>query len=281
VRSAVITLVSGRHGHLGLQRKGLLAGTLKPDFYVVVAMNDPSARTVLDARPPRPDVIDMPCDPGALPLAAARNLGATRACDAGAELLIFLDADCVPGPHLVRRYSECAAGSARPSLLCGPVSYLPPPPPGGYALPFLAGSGKPHPARPVPAEDAVETEGDHALFWSLSFAVRATTWKKLGGFCEQYSGYGGEDTDFGQVALCHHVGLTWVGGAWAYHQHHPADDPPVQHLHDILRNARTFYGRWGWWPMMGWLTAFRDRGLIRMDPGTSDWTAVRPPADLS
>ena len=33
------------------------------------------------------------------------------------------------------------------------------------------------------------------------------------------------------------IALTWVGGAWAYHQYHPSPDPPVQHLTDIVRNA--------------------------------------------
>ncbi|MEP7022396.1 MAG: glycosyltransferase family 2 protein [Actinomycetota bacterium] len=274
MRSAVITLVSGRHEHLKLQRQGLLAGVLRPDLHVIVTMNDPSAREVLDTRSPRPDVIEMTRHPDRLPLARARNLGAGRALAAGAELLIFLDVDCVPGPQLVRRYTDCATGGLPPSLLCGPVSYLGPPPVTGYVLASLPSSGRPHPARPVPPEGAVLASGDHTLFWSLSFAVTAALWQELGGFCEQYDGYGGEDTDFGQVAASHDVGLTWVGGAWAYHQYHAAPDPPVQHLHDILRNAQIFHQRWGWWPMSGWLRAFQQSGLIRFDHDARTWAAV-------
>lgn len=274
MRSAVITLVSGRHQHLKLQRQGLLAGNLRPDQHIVVTMNDPSARDVLDCHRPRPMVIDMPGRAGRLPLARARNTGARLALASGADLLIFLDVDCVPGAALVQRYAQCAYQERRPSLLCGPVSYLPPPPAAGYELPSLARYGQPHPARPVPPENSVEPHGDHALFWSLSFAAPAALWRELGGFCEQYEGYGGEDTDFGQIAAAHHVGLTWVGGAWAYHQYHPAGEPPVQHLDDIVRNANIFYQRWKWWPMDGWLQAFHRSGLIRMDEATGTW-AVR------
>ena len=87
------------------------------------------------------------------------------------------------------------------------------------------------------------------------------TWRRLGGFCEDYTGYGGEDTDFGQTARVVGVGLAWVGGAHAYHQHHPVQDPPVDHLDDILVNATLFHRRCGWWPMRGWLDAFAAQGL--------------------
>ncbi len=268
---AVITPVAGRHSHLQLQRRGLLAGALQPERHIVIAMNDSSVRRVLDRRAPCPDVIELPCAADRLPLARARNLGAERALRAGADLLVFLDVDCVPGPLLVHRYGEYAAQEDQPSVLCGPVSYLPPPPQAGYRLSSLARLGRPHPARPVPPEAGTLTGGDHTLFWSLSFAVRATLWRELGGFCEQYTGYGGEDTDFGQLAASRGVNLTWVGGAWAYHQHHPSDEPPVQHLDDIVRNATIFHRRWGWWPMSGWLREFERRGLIVYDRATQDW----------
>jgi hypothetical protein len=126
----------------------------------------------------------------------------------------------------------------------------------------------------VPPENGALADGDHALFWSLSFAVQASLWQGLGGFCEQYTGYGAEDTDFGQLAASQGIGLTWVGGAWSYHQHHPTSDPPVQHLHDILRNAAVFHRRWGWWPMSGWLQDFERQGLIRYDASSQTWQAA-------
>jgi hypothetical protein len=120
----------------------------------------------------------------------------------------------------------------------------------------------------------VLADGDHALFWSLSFAVHAALWRELGGFCEQYIGYGAEDTDFGQVAASRGIALTWVGGAWAYHQYHSSPDPPVQHLTDIVRNAAIFHRRWGWWPMTGWLREFERRGLIVFEVRTQTWRII-------
>ena len=68
--------------------------------------------------------------------------------------------------------------------------------------------------------------------------------------------------------------LTWVCGAWAYHQYHPSPDPPVQHLTDIVRNAAIFHRRWGWWPMTGWLREFERRGLIVFEARTQTWRIV-------
>jgi GT2 family glycosyltransferase len=277
MRVAVITLVSGRHRHLRLQRQALAAGTLRPDRYIVVAMNDQSVRDVLDGGEPAADVVELSCAAHLLPLAQARNIGARRAIAAGASLLVFLDVDCAPGARLVQRYSDRASRSGCLELLCGPVSYLPPPTGSGYDLSSVEGLGRPHPARPVPPETGVLSGGDHTLFWSLSFAVRAGLWQQLGGFCEEYAGYGGEDTDFGQIAASRGVPLTWVGGAWAYHQYHPTSDPPREHAADIVRNAAVFHRRWGWWPMSGWLRDLEREGLAWFDPRTRSWDLARLP----
>jgi GT2 family glycosyltransferase len=109
------------------------------------------------------------------------------------------------------------------------------------------------------------TTRGYELFWSLSFALAASTWRQIGGFCERYRGYGGEDTDFAQTVRAAGVPMRWVGGAHAFHQFHPVSDPPVEHVHDIVRNANIFHQRWGWWPMSNWLNAFEQRGLITRD----------------
>ncbi len=149
--------------------------------------------------------------------------------------------DCVPGPTLLEGYARVAQDGM---LLCGTVAYLPPPPPDGYRLVGLEDLAPPHPGRPAPAEGQLLRGGDPRLFWSLSFALTAHTWNRVGGFCEGYTGYGAEDTDFAATASQRGVDLCWVGGAPAYHQHHPTNDPPVQHLDDILRNGALYKGRW-------------------------------------
>ena len=131
-----------------------------------------------------------------------------------------------------------------------------------WAVDLLA---DPHPARPAPRDDEIVVSTTYELFWSLSFALTTSTWRRIGGFCTLYRGYGGEDTDFAQTAAALGVTMRWVGGANAFHQFHPVSDPPTEHLEDIVRNAAIFHRRWGWWPMTGWLQAFEERGLITRD----------------
>ncbi len=271
---AVVTTVNGRHEHLANQRRGLDAGTRSPDLHVVVAMGDPDVRNLLrDER--ACEVVDIEVA-GALPLAAARNAGARTALAAGARTLVFLDVDCIPSATLVERYASLSVAPGHAAgILCGGVGYLPPPTSGRYELSRLPDLAPPHPARPALGDEDVRRTDAYHLFWSLSFAMSAATWGAVGGFCEDYAGYGGEDTDFGQCAKAAGVDMFWVGGATAYHQHHPVSDPPFEHLDEILENGRVFAARWGWWPMTGWLDAFQQAGLIELDAATSAWVRCR------
>jgi hypothetical protein len=275
MRSAVITIASGRPRHLARQSEGLARSGRAPEQRVVVAL-DPEERREIESLCPAADVLPAPRPPGTtgMPLAAARNAGAERALAGGAELLIFLDVDCIPAPELVGRYQEAAA-KLDGALLCGPVSYLPPGPLDDLDAANLHRLGRPHAARPTPPGDELLRAGDHRLFWSLSFAVTARTWRRIGGFCEEYGGYGGEDTDFGQLARRADVELCWVGGAWAFHQHHESRSPALAHADDVLRNATLFHRRWGWWPMRGWLEELERAGRARYDAAGDSWVAVR------
>lgn len=270
--AAVITIAHGRRLHLGLQREGLARCTPAPATHLIVAMADASIADDLQPSAVPTLVVELAADPQRLPLATARNLGARAALESGATTLIFLDVDCVPGEGLVAGYAQAAVTPEHANrLLCGPVTYLRPPPPGGYDLTRLDAVDDPHPARPAPPPGRVEAGGAHELFWSLSFAVSARTWQLIGGFHEQYSGYGAEDTDFGQVARSRGVELAWVGSARAYHQHHATSSPPIQHVDDVLRNGAIYRDRWGSWPMLGWLEAFERLGLVRHERATDEW----------
>lgn len=263
-RVGVITTVAGRHDHLLRQRAGLRSGAQVADEHVIVAMGDPEVRGLVEHEEGCV-VLDIDATT-ALPLARARNLGAAEARRRGAGVLVFLDVDCIPSAQLVRRYAALAeTDECRNSLLCGQVSYLPL----GFAehdnADLLEEYGVPHPARPVLRQHDVVPTDDYDLFWSLSFAISASAWEQVGGFWEAYTGYGGEDTDFAQCAQTAGLAMHWIGGATAYHQHHPVSNPPVEHLADILRNAQIFAERWGRWPMRGWLEAFERQGLVVFD----------------
>lgn len=272
-RTAVVTLTHRRDEHLAAQHRALGLGSRLPDDYVVVAMDDDvPAREVggLSSR-----VLAVPRTPdGSLPLAAARNAGVAAALSRGADVVVLLDVDCLPGSDLVQAYTDVVC--ARPRWVwSGPVTYLPPPPREGYPShpDQLLAWDDPHPARPRPAPGELRHALDPDLFWSLSFALHRDAWRQVGGFCEDYRGYGAEDTDFARSAITHGVGLGTVGAARAYHQHHPVGSPPVEHLDDILRNGRLFHARWGEWPMTGWLEEMARAGLVAR--AGEHWVRVR------
>jgi len=270
-RTAVVTMTSaGRLGHVIAQQRMLVRWSPTVARVIVWLDADPvPEETAFEGAV----VVRVPPGEQGLRLAEGRNRGAEAARGTGASILVFLDADCVPGPDLVARY-ETAAGMHDGALLCGPVTYLPE----GVGVgdgDGLADVTHPHAARPAPepGTTVVATDAEYALFWSLSFAVSASTWERLVGFDPTYEGYGGEDTDFAFAARSAGVELVWVGGAHAYHQYHATSSPPWAHLDDILRNGRIFADRWGAWPMEGWLAAFADAGAISwVDGGGADGT---------
>jgi len=288
-RLAVITIVRGRHQHLIGQLAGLAASRRLPDIYVAVAMDDPEVAAICAMTavgiPQICTATIGPSGDGDLPMAAARNLGARTALDAGADDLVFLDVDCIPGPTLTERYSWGLATAYRlvgldtPVLLCGDVAYLPPSPAttGGFPLQRLEALAEPHPARPALGPLDLVLEDDLNRFWSLSFAMSAEDWKVVCGFCEDYTGYGGEDTDFAQRVGAAGGRLIWVGGTKAYHQYHPSPSPPLQHLISIVRNANTFHEHWGWHPMLSWLREFEALGLARRDSDGKTWVVTGGP----
>ncbi|WP_110240053.1 glycosyltransferase family 2 protein [Nocardioides gilvus] len=282
-RTAVVTIAHGRHDHLARQQQALAACAGPAPDYVVVAMDDPWVATWVPTSGPVPTVLSVPSHRDGLPLAQARNAGARAALERGADILVFLDVDCLPGRGLVRGYTT--AVREEPGVVwSGPVTYLPrsataptpgsEPAPGALDLTDLARWDDPHPARPAPGPGERTRGGDPNLFWSLSFALSPQMWQATGGFCEEYVGYGGEDTDFARLVVTAGADLGWTGDARAYHQYHQTESPPVRHLEAILRNGRTFADRWGTWPMLGWLEEFERAGLVRRNE--DGWEPTSP-----
>ena len=258
--TAVLTTESAARLHHLERQQRFLAREAAPLLRVIAWLDD-------DAPPAIPGaiVVHVPRGRHGLRVGAGRNAAVEAAIDAGAELLVLLDVDCLPGEALLERY-RAAATEHRDALLCGPVTYL-----AEGELPeradALRGLTAPHAARPHPADgDLVPARDDeYDMFWSLSFALTPEAWRRSGGFAPEYEGYGAEDTDFAARARAAGMPLLWVGGAHAYHQWHPTQSPPVQHLDDILRNGAVFAGRWGRWPMGGWLEAFERMRLVERD----------------
>ncbi|WP_460702238.1 glycosyltransferase family 2 protein [Luteococcus sediminum] len=190
-----------------------------------------------------------------LALAAGRNASARAARAQDEDVLVFLDVDCLAEPTTVATLAaDCRPGR----LVMASPCYLPP----GWAPP----SDPSLVAIPHPSREGLGTGAstDWHMFWSLGFAITAGDFWCVGGFDEDYRGYGGEDTDF--AFRCRDAGMNFfLSPARVLHQAHAVHRPPLHHFASIVTNARRFHQRWGRWPMVGWLDAFAARGLLRID----------------
>ena len=228
--------------------KGLEASVMLPTELVIVHINEPVVEFNSDLFSIRSFRLDSAHK---LPLAEARNKAV--AC-AGCSDLIFIDVDCIPASDLVKHYA--AGFKTMDQIWTGPVRYL-----------RKEASASPDFLNHLPElSDPDPVRGDlqnmsYELFWSLNFGCSKSVFNRVGGFDTDYQGYGAEDTDFSFSARKQNVPIGTLP-AVAYHQHHPACDPPLNHLHDIVTNARVFFKKWDTWPMEGWLKKFVSLGYI-------------------
>ena len=256
---SVCTLAHGRADHLSNLVRGLDAQTVRPDELVIAVMQGEPYQLPDAAFPIR----QLMMGDGGIPLAAARNAAARAA---GGSQLVFLDVDCIPDPSLIADYARQL--DRHDLLLMGEMLYLPR---GAVAdgidIERFARIGVQHADRAGPPVDELGECTDYRCFWSLNFAMRHATFDTIGGFDEAFSGYGGEDTDFGRVATTAGVPINWVRGARVYHQYHPHHMPPVHHVDSVIANAARFRDKWGHFTMEHWLKAFTLMGLITLRDG--------------
>lgn len=260
--TSICTIVRGRSRHLHHLVDGVRRLDPRPSELVVVWMGADQPVGTIDAGriPAVESVVGVPAG-GRLPLARARN----RAVDmASSEQIVLLDVDCIPGPDVVADYSRILSAHDA-ALVSGGVRYLERAVTGRDRFADLISASALHPDRPhlVPGE---AIPAPHALFWSVSFAIRRRTWDRIGGFDDAYDGYGAEDTDFAMSAAAAGVPHVMTGDALAFHQCHEQHDPPVQHVDSIVTNAHRYRAKWGAWPMEGWLREFHRLGLVCFRP---------------
>lgn len=256
---SALTIARGREDHLRNVVRGLAQQSCPPVELIIGVMQD----KVFENLPETPFPIHQLLIPSTeLPLAQARNQVAAAAIG---EVLAFLDVDCIPAPGLIADYaSACAPGAG---LMMGEVLYLP----AGatrkeWSYDYFASVGERHSDRRGPPARGVERCDDYRCFWSLNFAMHKADFEASGGFDERYTGYGGEDTDFGRTLDERDIAINWVKGARVYHQYHPHHMPPVHHLASVVRNAELFAQKWGHRTMEHWLYCFSEMGLIENTP---------------
>ena len=140
---------------------------------------------------------------GGLPLAAARNPGVARRPRAPAPTCWSSSTSTAwPGPALVGGVRRRGHRATPTCVWSGPVTYLPrgrraatrPRRPRGPRRPA------PRPAEPRARASGAGSRRPRPLLVAVLRRAPRRTWARLGGFCEDYVGYGGEDTDFGAGA---------------------------------------------------------------------------------
>ena len=305
-RVAVLVITGNRDAHLARVLQGLQRQSRRPDEVVVVFMDQP------DGQVPATDLtvtVGHVAGAGHLPLAAARNRAAELAT---AEILVFLDVDCIPAQDTVEGLAADVAAHPH-AMVMGTPRYLLPdwrertglaeagpeqtrPADGSTEEAEAATAAKEAAAAEagaLPADEALRAASvthearaglpagdseDWHMVWTLVLAVRRSVLRAIGGLDEGYAGYGAEDTDLAFRARDAGLGLRFHP-AEVFHQHHGVHRPPLNHLEDILVNARRFRQVHGLWPMDGWLRQFAAAGLIDWDPDGERLELLRRPTE--
>ena len=194
-RTAVVTVAHGRHDHLDRQRASLAASTIPGLDHVVVAMDDPVlARAAWCSA-------SLPSTPLGLPLAAARNRGAevgagARCHDPGLPRRRLPRRPRAPRGRTPRRSPTSPTRSGRGR---SPTSTRRRP--GATTCPRWPGSTRPTRAPGPRSRRARCTARTPTCSGRCRSPAPPRPGRRTGGFCEDYVGYGGEDTDFARVAV--------------------------------------------------------------------------------
>ena len=269
---AVCTIYANRPQHLRNLVKSLTRSQLSPDRLVVVCMKDRLPDLPATAFPIDTATIDT--TDKSLPLAAARNKAAKIAKE---DKLIFLDVDCICNRHLVEIFNYHL--DLEDALYSGSVRYLHRYWQHNWTL-DLNQQSSPHKLQGKPVMGKDKVAHPYEMFWSLCFGIRKKTFERLGGFDTNYHGYGGEDTDFSFQARSLHVPLYKIS-ALAYHQFHPSYAPPLNHLVEIVNNARVFERKWHILPMEKWLRQFADMGYLTIEDNWLEITKLPTETEIA
>ncbi len=268
---SVCTIYAKRKLHLINLLKGLANSTTPFNELIIVTMNDELPDLLTVSFPIKTTAIKT--NNIFLPLAAARNKAADLATG---EKLIFLDVDCISHPNLVQTFNRHL--DREDALYQGSVRYLA----SGWqqnrwTYDTLQKQSLPHRLQGEEVIGQNKKSHPYELFWSLCFGIRKKSFLSIGGFDVGYEGYGGEDTDFSFAARSHLIPLYKISPL-AYHQFHPSYNPPLNHLAEIVSNARVFYQKWGILPMDKWLRQFADMGYIKLQDNRIE--IIRYPTEL-
>lgn len=250
---SVIIIFHGRRGHLLNVLKSLECGQEIPEEIILVEMD--SVNSVLpELNLDIKHVLISDFDPSNLPIAQARNIGATLA---NFDTLVFLDVDCIPSFNYIVDIRNFEIDS-HSLYMCKPL-YLLEAVTNVQTFEFTNDAVE-HPLRPQ-YRTTIQTQ-DYGLFWSLCFFIPNSLFFEIGGFDDHYRGYGAEDTDFSYNCRNHKIPL-YLTNHRVYHQQHSFMRPPLNAIKSIVKNSNYFYSKWFSWPMINHLEKFEEMKYIK------------------
>lgn len=247
---AVITAGHRQHDDHLDQIGGLARAVVTPDLHVVISMGDRDlTRGRVPLRHDRWETIvqAMPPGPQRARRVLARASGARAAVEAGAELLIFLDADALPSLHLVERYAEAlGSGSADdgPRMLCGGLVDPGPRPVAGYEWTRLDHLVAEDLAAAGLGAGQVVPEPLFERFRSASFGITATDLARIGGLVGTDLATSDHDLDLASRLRAAGGSLAWLGGVTALRRPRSLTDLTPRELETLVRAANRYEERW-------------------------------------
>ena len=264
---SVVTLVKGRKKQLENMLESIKRSTIVPSEIVIVWMEQETRNARVEDEDL--NIKQLYLEKGELPLAKARNLGFENTTH---ERVIFLDVDCICSPTLLEGLLN---GLKDKTITSAYARYLPYIPLSGLYT-QIEQDALSHPKR---AQLDANTPLPHKKFWSLVFALRKDDFYVIGGFDEDFTGYGGEDTDFAERFNKQHFDFILIDDE-VLHQYHFKYSPPLNYLEAIVENANLFYHKHGYFPMYSWLQEFCKRSYVTFDESKHNFKVLRLPHQL-
>lgn len=267
---SVVTLVKGRKKQLQNMLESIKQGSRLPSEVVIVWMEGKSEQSSVEDDDL--NIKQIYIEKGTLPLAEARNQGFRNT---SFNSVIFLDVDCICSPTLLE---NLLANLKQKTITSAFARYLPYIPfSGDYAL--TEADAYAHPKR---AQLKAYEPLPHKKFWSLVFALYRDDFNEIGGFDEQFTGYGGEDTDFAERFNKLGFSFSLVEDE-VLHQYHLKYSPPLNYVSAIVENANLFHTKHGYFPMYSWLQAFCQKRYVAFNANKNQFEVTRRPtlADIN
>ena len=261
-RFSVVTIVKNRTQQLANLINNLEQAELKPAELIIVWMAPPSDSSLIQS--PHFQIHHRFATSEDLPIAQARNKGFSSC---SYEKIFHLDVDCLCHPAFFSHAIEQWQSNTLYTATVVQVKDMPE----NADFNRVSRDKKQHVhgnSQPIPANTA---------FRSSVFGISKADFSRIGGFDEEYHGFGIGDIDFATRAHTAGMVLTTLNYD-VYTQYRANYDYPINHLLDIVTNANVFHSKWGYYPATHWLAAFVKSGFVNNDYETKGLSVLRLPS---